>query len=62
MRPLIRLFWVCAVVLLLISGTPEPRSLAAGNGAINGRVVNGTPNSPIPQDLEVVLHRVRGET
>ena len=57
-----KLFWVCAVALLLVSGTPAPQSLATGNGTINGRVVNGTPNSPIPQDLEVVLHRVRGET
>ena len=57
-----KLFWVCAVALLLVASSSTPRSFAAGNGTINGRVVNGTPNSPTPQDLEVVLHRVRGET
>lgn len=61
-RSLMKPFWVCAVALLLVASTLAPRSFAQGNGAISGRVVNGTPDGPTPKDLEVVLHRVRGET
>jgi hypothetical protein len=47
------------VVALLVTGTA---ARAAGNGVIDGTVVNGTAGGAAPVDLKVTIHSVRDRT